>query len=90
MGIWSAPDGNNKDQIAHMRSIAIEWGDKLWEGHLTKYEAWMALNTLVMKTLLYAALAITITNADANHVMAPILMSGLSLQTQNYNHGSSG
>jgi hypothetical protein len=31
-----------------------------------------------MKTLLYAAPAITITNADANHIMAPILMSGLN------------
>ena len=68
LGVWSAPDGNNKDQIAHMREIAIEWGDKLRAGHLTKYEAWTALNTQVMKTLLYAAPAITITNADANHI----------------------
>ena len=61
-----------------MRSITIEWGDKLRAGHLTKYEAWTALNTWVMKTLLYAAPAITITNEEANHIMAPILMSGLN------------
>ena len=61
-----------------MRSIAVDWGDKLRAGHLTKYEAWAALNTRVMKTLLYAAPALTITNTDANHIMAPILMSGLN------------
>ena len=38
----------------------------------------MALNTWVMKTLLYAAPAITITNTDVNHIMAPILMSRLN------------
>ena len=58
LGCWSAPDGNNKEQVNYMRSVAVEWGDKLRAGHLTKYEAWTALSTRVMKTLLYAAPAL--------------------------------
>ena len=61
-----------------MRSVAVEWGDKLWAGHLTKYEAWTALSTRVMKTLLYAAPALMITSSDATYIMAPILKSGLN------------
>ena len=43
LGCWSAPDGNNKEQVNYMRSVAVEWGDKLCAGHLTKYEAWSAI-----------------------------------------------
>jgi hypothetical protein len=78
LGCRSAPDGNNKAQVEYMRSVAVEWGDKLRAGHLTKYEAWTALTTRVMRTLLYATPALTITNGEANHIMAPILMSGLN------------
>jgi hypothetical protein len=78
LGCWAAPDGNIKEQVNYMRSVAVEWGDKLRAGHLTKYEAWTALTTCVMKTLLYAAPALTILNVDANHIMAPILMSCLN------------
>jgi hypothetical protein len=78
LGCRSAPDGINKAQVAYMRSVAVEWRDKLWAGHLTRHEAWTALTTRVMKMLLYAAPVLTITNGEANHIMAPILMSGLN------------
>jgi hypothetical protein len=78
LGCRVAPDGNKKAQVEYMRSVTVEWGDKLWVGHLTRSEAWTALTTRVMKTLLYAAPALTITNGEANHIMAPILMSGLN------------
>jgi hypothetical protein len=61
-----------------MRKVAVEWSDKLRVGHLTKYEAWTALTTRVMRTLLYAAPALTITKGEANYIMAPILMRGLN------------
>jgi hypothetical protein len=59
--------------------VAVKWRDQLHAGHLTRYKAWMALSTRVMKTLLYAAPALMmITNSEASHIMAPILMSGLN------------
>jgi hypothetical protein len=78
LGYRAAPDGNRKAQVEYMRSVAVEWRDRLRAGHLTRYEAWTALSTRVMKTLLYAAPAATITNGEASHIMAPIVMSGLN------------
>jgi hypothetical protein len=78
LGCRSAPDGNTKEQVAYMRSVAVEWRDRLRAGHLTRYEAWTALSTCVMKTLLYPAPALTISKAEANHIMAPIVMSSLN------------
>jgi hypothetical protein len=61
-----------------MRAVAAEWSDKLRMGHLTKMEAWTALNTRVMKTLLYAVPATSITSGQNAYIMAPILMSSLN------------
>jgi hypothetical protein len=61
-----------------MHNVALEWRDKLRVGHLTKYEAWAALTMCVMKTLLYASPALTVSSTEANHIMAPIVMSGLN------------
>jgi hypothetical protein len=73
-----APDGNNKAQVEYMRSVVVEWRDKLRVGHLTRSKAWTALTTRVMKTLLYAAPALMITSGEANYIMAPIVMSSLN------------
>ena len=78
LGVCSAPDGNNHDQVNYMREVAEEWSDKLWAGHLTQSEAWSALITRVMKTLLYATPAMTLTKEQSTYIMAPILMSGLN------------
>jgi hypothetical protein len=78
LGYRSVPDGNRKAQVEYMRSVAVEWRDRLRVGHLTRYEAWTALSSRVMKTLLYAALALTITNGEASHIIAPMVMSGLN------------
>jgi hypothetical protein len=56
----------------------VDWSDKLQAGHLTKYGAWTALMTRVLKMLLYAAPVLTITNKKATHIMAPILISGFN------------
>jgi hypothetical protein len=45
LGVWMAPDGNNKQQVEYMQSIAEEWRDKIQMGHLTHYGAWTALTT---------------------------------------------
>lgn len=78
LGCQVASDVNMKDQVSHMHSVAVEWSDKLRVGHLTKYEAWTALSTRITKTLLCVAPALTITNAESNHIVALILMSGLN------------
>jgi hypothetical protein len=78
LGVRTTPDGNNKQQVEYMRSIAEEWQDKIRTGHLTHYEAWTALTTRVMRTLLYAVAAMNLTEKQSAHIMAPILTSSLN------------
>jgi hypothetical protein len=36
LGYCAAPDGNRRAQVEYMRSVAVDWSDKLRAGHLTK------------------------------------------------------
>jgi hypothetical protein len=45
LGCRVTPDGNQKAQVEYMRSVMVEWGDKLRAGHLMRSEAWTALTT---------------------------------------------
>jgi hypothetical protein len=77
LGVFLAIDGNNKVQIKHMRRVAEEWYEKVRVGHLTRYDAYTALHTTVMKTLEYPLLALTLTEVECNGIMAPVLSGGL-------------
>ena len=77
LGVFLAVDGNNKTQVEEMRKIADLWYEKVRVGHLTRYDAWMALNSTVMKTLEYPLLALTLTEEECKKIMAPILKGGL-------------
>ena len=78
LGVFLAIDGNNKVQIKHMRRVAEEWYEKVRVGHLTRYDAWTALHTTIMKKLDYPLIALTLTEAECNGIMAPVLSGGLS------------
>ena len=78
LGVFLAIDGNNTTHIKHMRRIAEEWADKVRVGHLTRFDAWTAFNTTVMKTLEYPLLALTLTEEECNSIMAPVISGGLS------------
>jgi hypothetical protein len=47
-------------------------------GHLMHYEAWTALTTQVMKTLLYVVPVMNLMKQQNDCIMAPILMSSLN------------
>ena len=77
LGVFLAIDGSNDVQIKHMRKIAEVWYEKVRVGHLSRYDAWLALNSTVMKTLQYPLLALTLDEDECNKIMSPILMGGL-------------
>ena len=76
--VFLAIDGNNSIQIKHMRWIADEWSEKVRVGHLTKFDAWTAFNTTVMKTLEYSLLTLTLTETECSKIMAPVISGVLS------------
>ena len=77
LGVFLAIDGSNDVQIKHMRQVAAKWYDKVRTGHLTRIDAWIALNTTIMKTLEYPLLASTLTKEDCVFIMSPVLQGGL-------------
>jgi hypothetical protein len=77
LGVRLAPDGNNEDEVKHLRGVAEKWKDHIRTGHLQRHEAWYALTATVMKTIEYPLLALTLTERQCSHIMAQILMSGL-------------
>jgi hypothetical protein len=76
LGVRLAPDGNNEDKVKHLRGVAEKWKDHIRTGHLQCHEAWYALltATVTMKTIEYPLLALTLTERQCTHIMAPILM----------------
>jgi hypothetical protein len=51
LGVWLAPDGNNKKQVEEMRKNAMVWGAKVRTGAIDRQDAWRAMNMTIMKTL---------------------------------------
>ena len=77
LGVRLAPDGNNKEEIQHLRLIAEKWNAHIRAGHLQRHEAWYALTATVMRTIEYPLLALTLSARDCSYIMAPILSRGL-------------
>lgn len=46
-------------------------------GHLTRFDAYTAFNTAIMKTLDYPLLALTLTYEECTTIMTPVLKAGL-------------
>ena len=77
LGVWLAPDGNNKKQVEEMRKNAMVWGAKVRTGAIDRQDAWRAMNMTIMKTLEYPLVALTLTEKECDHIMAPILDGAL-------------
>lgn len=77
LGVHLAPDGNNVDAVRHLRRKAEEWSDYINTGHLNKTDAWLATESTILKSLLYPLAALTLTDKECSHIIAPVLDAGL-------------
>ena len=73
LGVFLAPDGNNKKQIEEFKKKTVKIGEMIRSGHLDKNEAWTAMNTVAIKSIEYALPALTLTEKDCISVMWPLL-----------------
>ena len=53
LGVFIFPDGQLKEQINKMHSLAVRWADTMRTGSLKRDEVWLALRTMIWKTLSY-------------------------------------
>ena len=77
LGVYLAPDGNEREQISQMRQKSELWGTYMQEGTLRDFEAWNALNTTILKSLEYPLVATSLCKKAIKHVLSPALCSGL-------------
>ena len=49
LGVFLAIDRNNKTQVHQMRRIVEDWFEKVRVGYLTRFDAWTAFNSTVVK-----------------------------------------
>ena len=76
LGVFLAPDGNNKAAKLGLEKKAKIWRDNINAGHLTPTLAWHAANTTIMKSLEYPLPALTLTFDECNRIMK-IVKQGL-------------
>ena len=60
-----------------MEKISKQWHEKIRVGHLTRHDAWTALNSTLMKKLEYPLPALTLEKKDCNNIISSILSGGL-------------
>jgi hypothetical protein len=77
LGINVAPDGTWKGQVEYLLEKVNKWVSRLKSGHLNQIDTWYALTRTIMKTLEYPMVAISLTRAQWNKVMSPLLQAVL-------------
>jgi len=71
LGIYLAPDGNNKTQLQILLTKTKTWADKAQTGHLNKVTAWLNLMSTILQQVHCVLLVTTLMQTQCNQVMAP-------------------
>ena len=77
LGIMIRPDGGEADQARAMLKKARQWRDSIRSKKIKKMDAWYAMNCTIMKTIEYPLMATTLSRAQLDTVMSPILTAAL-------------
>ena len=72
-----APDGNSTLEIEYLLGKAKEWGDRIRTGHLPRHLVWESLQTTILRTLQYPTPATTLSKAQCDQILSPLLRAGL-------------
>jgi hypothetical protein len=73
LGVFLAPDGNLEAQFEKMRKAVVKWVDGLQTGKISRDEAWLALQSTILRTLYYPLPALRLTKPQCKAIMAPLL-----------------
>ena len=78
LGVYLAPDGKNKKMIETLREKSEKWGNQIRNGNLPQTYAHKVLQTTIRKSIQYPLPALTLTQTECSHIMAPALMARLT------------
>jgi hypothetical protein len=77
LGVYIAMDGNQDTQMQALLQIAQRWADLVRSGRLTQAEAWFSLTFCIIKSLEYPLMATSLSQAQCDIIMTPILNAAL-------------
>ena len=73
LGIQVRPDGSMADEVRYLRQKATSWAEMVRTKHISQHEAWYCLNSTIMNTISYPLTATSMTYAECDSIMKPIL-----------------
>jgi hypothetical protein len=79
LGVCLSPDGNRKDHIAALRRKTDTWALNIKESRANTEEIWTAIHCTIPFSISYSLPAVTLSQAECHHIMAPIIKTGLPL-----------
>jgi hypothetical protein len=77
LGVYLAPDGNQREQVRVMHEKSKQWAERIRTGHLPRHLAWQALHLSVLKSLQYPLTATTLSRKECKYALQPALQAGL-------------
>ena len=77
LGVYIAMDGDQATQMEALVAITQRWADLVRSGKLTQAEAWFSLTFCIIKSLEYPLMATSLSQAQCDIIMKPILNAGL-------------
>ena len=77
VGVFLAPDGNQKAQVTALEEKSKEWATKIRASPLDSDAVWIALNCTILKGLEYPLAATTLSKRQLDKVMSPVLSTAL-------------
>ena len=78
LGVMLSSDDNNKLQVSRMKDIALTFGDNVRVSFIQSFDILHPLNSTVIRSLVYALPAVTLTEEQYTNIMAPILKNVLN------------
>ena len=69
LGVYLTPTGSNKLQLEKLKEKATTIAEHARAGHLQRHEAWIALTTMVMKSLEYPLPTLTLAESECTKIM---------------------
>jgi hypothetical protein len=78
LGLMISGDGKWEAEVKYLLQASIDWCANLQAGHLSKADAWYALNHTINKTIKYPMMTTSLSKAQCETVMRPFLNAGPS------------
>jgi hypothetical protein len=73
LGVYLAPDGNLEEQFQKMKKATTQWADNLRTSSIGRNEVWIALQSTILRSLMYPLPALRLSKSQLDSILAPIL-----------------